>query len=264
MHDTAAQFATSQDGTRLALWTTGSGPVIILVVGAFNDHNTGAELAAALADGFTVVTYDRRGRGQSGDAAAYAVAREIEDLSAILAAVGGQAAALGFSSGAALALLAAGQGVPFSKLILMDAPWMLSSPGPRPGLDLASRLHALAAAGKRGEAVELFQRDYIGMPEPVIAQLRTAPFRPYLEALAPTLSYDATIMGDLTFPDGLADTVQQPVLLLHGQHSPAWMGQTAATIAQALAHAQHAQVAGIGHDLSVALVPHIERFMAGA
>ncbi|GLS41277.1 alpha/beta hydrolase [Mesorhizobium tianshanense] len=255
------RYAMSEDGTKIAFWSNGNGPVIIMVVGAFNDHNTGADLAAELTRSYTVVTYDRRGRGASGDAPTYSTDREVEDLTAILEAVGGDADVLGFSSGASLVLMAAAEGIPLSKLILVEAPWMISEARPRPDLDLEASLRELVAKGQPGEAVELFQRDYIGMPEGVIAQMRNAPFRPFMESMAQTLSYEAAIMRDLTLPEGLAVKVDQPVLLLYGEKSPSWMGETAAKIAGELSHGRHAEVAGIGHDLTVDILPHIEGFL---
>src|SRR5262245_9637825 len=98
----ATKELTSRDGTAIAFDQAGQGPPLIMVVGAFNDRHTGAPLTAALAARFTVFTYDRRGRGGSGDAATYAIEREIEDLDALVGAAGGAAAVFGFSSGAVL------------------------------------------------------------------------------------------------------------------------------------------------------------------
>src|SRR5215212_7122500 len=97
----------SKDGTALAFERSGEGPPVILVVGAFNDRATGAPLAAALQESFTVFNYDRRGRGASGDTLPYAVEREVEDIAALIDEAGGAAFLYGISSGAALALEAA-------------------------------------------------------------------------------------------------------------------------------------------------------------
>src|SRR5262245_25890005 len=168
----------------IAFDRTGDGPPVIVVLGAFNTRETGAPLAAALAERHTVINYDRRGRGGSGDAAPYAVEREIEDLDRLIAQVGGAAAVFGFSSGAALALAAAAQGSAITRLALFDLPLTVGAP---PWPDHAAALDELVRAGRRGDAVEYFQRHMVGLPEPVIAQLRHAPFRPALEAIAHTL-----------------------------------------------------------------------------
>src|SRR5688572_10615319 len=107
----------------------GDGPPVIIVLGAFNTRATGAPLAAVLAAKHTVINYDRRGRGESGDSAPYAVEREIEDLDGLVQRVGGRAAVFGFSSGAALALAAAAHGVAVTKLALFDLPLGIA---PRP------------------------------------------------------------------------------------------------------------------------------------
>src|SRR5260370_42207495 len=115
----------SADSTNIAFDQTGEGPPVILVVGAFNDRATGAPLAQALESRFTVVNYDRRGRGASGDTQPYAVEREVEDLDALIREVGGAARVFGCASGGVLALEAAARGLNIPKLALYDAPFMV-------------------------------------------------------------------------------------------------------------------------------------------
>jgi pimeloyl-ACP methyl ester carboxylesterase len=121
---------TSADGTAIAYDRDGSGPPIIMVVGAFNTRATTAPLAAALADTFTVLNYDRRGRGDSGDTLPYSVQREIEDIDALIAEAGGSAALFGYSSGATLALRAAADGLAITKLALYDPPFVVDDSRP--------------------------------------------------------------------------------------------------------------------------------------
>src|SRR5436190_1048679 len=147
----------SRDGTPIAYERVGTGPPLILVVGAFNARPTGTPLAARLADRLTVVNYERRGRGMSGDTAPYAVAREIEDLEALLGTAGGAAAVFGYSSGAILALLAAARGLPITRLVLYDPPFLGDEQSTRRFTALAEQLETLIASGRRGEAVALFQ-----------------------------------------------------------------------------------------------------------
>src|SRR5262245_22927129 len=118
----------SRDGTRLACDRFGDGPPVILVLGAFNARDTGAPLARALAAAHTVYNYDRRGRGDRGDTPPYAVERELEDRDAIIRAAGGEAAVLGFSSGAALALAGASRGLAITRLALYDLPLFVDPP----------------------------------------------------------------------------------------------------------------------------------------
>src|SRR5512144_482143 len=143
---------TSKDGTRIAFDQSGEGPALILVVGAFNDRATGAPLAQSLERHFTVFNYDRRGRGDSGDRAPYAIEREIEDLDALIAQAGGPACIFGYSSGAILALRAAAHGLSISRIAFYEPP-----PTGGRAADIAPQLAELIAAGRRGDAVELFQ-----------------------------------------------------------------------------------------------------------
>ena len=251
----------SQDGTSIAFERVGDGPPLILVVGAFNDRSTGAPLAAFLAPHFTVVTYDRRGRGESGDTAPYAVEREVEDLAAVLDAAGGSAAVFGYSSGALLAMQAAAQGLPIRKLALYDPPFAVGSGAPRPPVDHAAELAALIASGRRGDAVEYFQSKIAGIPDHVVAQLRHAPFRPALEAIAHTLVYDATILGDMSLPTELARRLTTPTLVVAGGASP-FMRAAAQALADTLPNGRASILEGQSHDIApAALGPVLQAFL---
>jgi pimeloyl-ACP methyl ester carboxylesterase len=249
---------TSKDGTRIAFDQLGEGPTIILVVGAFNDQATGAPLARFLEQHFTVFNYDRRGRGQSGDTAPYAIEREIEDLDALIAQAGGSAGVFGYSSGATLALRAAAHGLNISQLALYEPP----PTGARAG-HLAPQLTELIAAGRRGDAVELFQIEAVGIPATIVAQMRNAPFRPALEKMAHTLVYESTILRSL--PTGLLASVQIPTLVIDGEESPAVMRQAAQSLAETLPDGRHRTLKGQGHDIVPAVVgPMLAAFFTGS
>jgi pimeloyl-ACP methyl ester carboxylesterase len=237
----------------------GSGTPIILVVGAFNTRSTGAPLAAALSLHHTVINYDRRGRGESGDSVPYAIEREIEDLDGLIQHAGGSAGVFGFSSGAALALAAAAHGLPITRLALFDLPLHLVPP-PHP-VDHAGTLDALVRAGRRGDAVEYFQREMVGIPEPVIVTMRTAPFRPALEAIAHTLVYDATLIGDGHVPLDRARSVRIPTLAIAAGAAPPFMRETAEALARAMPHGRALVLEGATHDLvPEVLTPPLLRF----
>ena len=250
---------TSKDGTRIAFDRSGQGPAVILVVGAFNDRATGAPLARSLEPHFTVFNYDRRGRGESGDTAPYAIEREIEDLDALVAQAGGSASVFGYSSGAILALRAAAHGLAISKLALYEPP----PTGARAG-QIAPQLAELIAAGRRGDAVELFQTDAVGIPAAVVAQMRHAPFRPALEKIAHTLVYESTIL--VALPAGLSASVRVPALVIDGEQSPEVMRQAAHSLAEGLPAGRYRTLSGQGHDIVPAvLAPVLEEFFtAGA
>jgi pimeloyl-ACP methyl ester carboxylesterase len=255
----------SKDGTTIAFDQSGEGPAIILVVGAFNDRATGAPLARFLERHFTVFNYDRRGRGESGDTAAqesaeqefrapYAIEREIEDLDALIAQAGGSAGVFGYSSGATLALRAAAYGLEISQLALYDPP----PTGAKAG-QIAPQLSEFIAAGRRGDAVELFQTEAVGIPAAVVAQMRNAPFRPALEKMAHTLVYESTILGSL--PNGLIASVRVPTLVIDGEESPEVMRHAAQSLAEALPDGGYRTLKGQSHDLVPAAVgPVLEEF----
>jgi pimeloyl-ACP methyl ester carboxylesterase len=258
----------SKDSTPIAFDRSGEGSPIILVLGAFNDRSTGAPLAQLLAKHFTVFTYDRRGRGDSGDTAPYAVDREIEDLQALIKEAGGSASVFGYSSGAVLSLKAVAHGLAITKLALYEPAVIVDDSRPRPPEDLAAQLAELIAAGSRGSAVELFQTKGVGIPVEVVAQLRQAPFWPALENMAHTLVYEATIVGDVQLGKPLStelvSSVRIPTLVMDGGESPAWMHNGAQALVDALPNAQHRRLKGQTHDIvAQAQAPVLEEFFAG-
>lgn len=238
---------TSKDGTRIAFEQSGEGPAVILVLGAFNARATGRPLAQYLKPHFSVFNYDRRGRGDSTDTAPYVIEREIEDLQALLDEAGGSAYVFGYSSGAVLALRAAGQGRAITRLALYEPP----PTGERFG-SLTPRLEELVSAGRRGDAVELFQIEGVGIPPDVVAQLRNAPFRPGLEQMAPTLVYESMILQ--TLPAGLVSSVRTPTLVIDGEKGPDLMHHAAQSLAEALPDGQYRSLAGQTHDIDPTVV----------
>jgi pimeloyl-ACP methyl ester carboxylesterase len=240
----------STDGTAIAFDQAGAGPPVILIAGAFCSRSTTAPLAAALLDRFTTLNVDRRGRGDSGDTDPYAVEREIEDLNRLIAHAGGSAAVFGHSSGATLVLRAAAHGLAITALLLYEPPFLVD--GSREPLrpDFADRLASLVATGRRGDAVELYQIEGVGIPADHVASMRDAPFRPALEAIAHTLAYDAQVVGDLTFPTELIGAIQAPTLVIDGENSPPLLRTAAAALAATLPNGHRQTLPGQTHDIS--------------
>lgn len=208
-------FATSRDGTRIAFEQTGGGAPIVIVGGAFSTAAAGAPLAAALdAAGYDGVVMDRRARGESGDSPGYSPECEVEDLTAVLNAVGGDAAVLGHSSGAMLALLAASEGAPINHLFLSEPPFLFGRD--EPSEDLPDRLQALVDAGRPEEAVTTFQREGIGLTEDFIERIRTSPMFEQLVPLAQSTVYDARLSRSVSTPTASMTGVSQPVTILRG------------------------------------------------
>jgi pimeloyl-ACP methyl ester carboxylesterase len=245
----------SRDGTSIEFDRSGDGPPVILVVGAFNDRSTGAPIAKLLESDFTVINYDRRGKGASGDTLPYAIEREIEDLDALIDEVGGSAFVFGYSSGAVLALNAVAKGAAISKLVIFEAPVE--------GYDgsLVNQLTELISAGRRGDAVEFFQSKVVGIPEEVVAELRNAPFRPYLEALAHTTVYDTKIVCEPPLRDELV-SISAPVLVIAGEESSDTFKQADELLATVLPYGQYMCLAGQNHHIvAPVLAPIVKKFL---
>jgi pimeloyl-ACP methyl ester carboxylesterase len=254
---------TSKDGTVITFDRLGAGPPVILVCGGSVDRSSNAPLAALLSQQFTVFNYDRRGRGASGDSPPYAVAREIEDIDAIVEVAGGSANLYGSSSGAPLALEAArALGGRITKLALWEPPYIPDG-YPRPPVDTAQIFTELVASGRRGDAAEFFMAKVVGLPAEFVTQARNSPWWPAQEALAHTLAYDATIMGDYTLPVERAAAVTVPTLVLDGGASFPFIGPAAQALASALPNGRRQTLEGQRHDVAVeALAPVVAEFFA--
>ena len=268
MQATTIQAVTSKDGTRIAYDRQGNGPTLILVGGALADRTAGAGYARLLAPHFTVYSFDRRGRGDSGDTKPYAAAREIEDIAALIDEAGGSAHLVGFSSGAALALeAAAALGGKVSKLAIYEAPYD-EAPG---AADKWKRYRAeqadLLAAGRRAEAVEHHLK-FVGVPAPVLAEMKASPMWAGMEKLAPTLPHDVAVIGDdRSVPVERAAKVQTEALVMDGGASREmmpFMRVSAVRIAKAIPNARRRTIEGQGHNASPeAVAPVLIEFFSG-
>jgi pimeloyl-ACP methyl ester carboxylesterase len=253
---------TSRDGTALAYDRLGDGPPVVLVCGGSTDRTANAGLAAELAADHTVYNYDRRGRGDSGDTLPYAIQREVEDIAAVIAEAGGSANLYGTSSGAALAMHATAAGLPVTRLALWEPPYSVNG---RPDLpaDTASVYRELVEAGRRGDAIEYFMSKVVGLPPDFVAGARQAPWWSQQEALAHTLAYDATVMGDYTLPTEIAKSITVPTLIVVGGASFGFMTETADALAKLIPNAQRATLDGQQHNVDpTALAPVLHRFFS--
>ena len=259
----------SKDGTTIAFDQLGKGPAIILVGGAFQyraiDPRT-AQLAASLSPHFTVFHYDRRGRGESGDTAPYAVEREIEDLEALINEAGGSAFVFGMSSGAALALEAANRLPNITKLALYEAPFIIDDSRPPFPKDYLEQLKEMLAADRRGDAVKLFMKQ-VGTPGIFITIMRFTPVWPKLTAVAHTLPYDISLLIDngagKLLPTTRWTCVTESTLVMDGGKSPAWMRHAMQALAQTLPNANYHTLAGQTHMVKPeALAPVLVKFFA--
>lgn len=244
----------SKDGTIITYDRMGQGAPVILVSGALVDRQASQPLAETLKQHFTIFNYDRRGRGASGDTLPYAVEREIEDINALIDAAGGSAFLCGFSSGAALALEAAASGLAIRKLALWEPPYIVAGSRPYPPADNAKTLIDLIAAGRRGDATEFFMLKVVGLPPEVVADARKQPSWSALEALADTLVYDTTILGDYSLPVVRAARVKTPTLVMAGGADFPWMRASAQALADLIPAAQTRFLDGQAHNVEPAVL----------
>jgi pimeloyl-ACP methyl ester carboxylesterase len=254
--ETTMNTVTTPDGTVIAYDRTGAGDPVVLIGGAFSYRRYPGQvkLAELLAARFTVYSYDRRGRGDSGDTAPYAIEREIDDLAAVIDAAGGHAHVWGLSSGAVLALNAAAAGVPILRLAVQEPPLVVDPADRRPPADLRQRISELIGAGQRGEAVRYYMVDGMGAPSFVPGLLHLMPgVWKRLTAVAHTLPYDAQLVDGYQagrpLPAGQWATVKMPTLVMCGteKESPAFLRHAAAAVADTLPNGQLVVRHGLGH-----------------
>ncbi|GHG25019.1 MULTISPECIES: alpha/beta fold hydrolase [Amycolatopsis] len=236
---------TSADGTTIFFEQRGDGPPVILIGGAFNDRTTTVGLAEVLAGDFTVVNYDRRGRGDSGDSASYAIEREIEDLAALIAHVGGTASVFGHSSGAVLALEAAAAGIGIERVVAYEPPYATDE---HPRADVADEVRARLAAGDRDGAVATFLQ-VAGTPTEMIEGMKQAPVWGWFTALAHTLPYDLTICGPDARPRDSLARIEIPTLVIGGGASDDALQAGARAAAEAVPGARHETLEGQDHGV---------------
>jgi pimeloyl-ACP methyl ester carboxylesterase len=253
---------TSDDGTSLAFTRAGSGPLLVVVDGAFcfRGHGPSEALASELAAQFTVITYDRRGRGESTDAspsvAAPPIAREVEDLRAVVRAAGGPAFALGVSSGGALAMHAVAGGVPLRALALYEPPFVKEGGRWRSNAAHLQRLHERLSAGDRAGAVRYFMSDVYGAPGWFVALMPYVMRRAWKanESAASALPYDLALLDEPSIVGERAPSVAVPTLVLGGTKSPASLREAVASVVAALPNARVQLLEGQTHNLQARVV----------
>jgi pimeloyl-ACP methyl ester carboxylesterase len=258
---------TSKDGTAIAFDRSGDGPPVVLVGGALSTRGAAQALAGLLAPSFTVYAYDRRGRGDSGDTPPYAVEREVEDLLGLVEDAGGSAYAYGHSSGAVLALEAAVASGGITKLVMYEPPLIIDDSRPPVPEDYVEHLAELASTDRRSDAVDYFMLTGVGAPLEAVAHMKGLPFWPSLEAVAHTLWYDGRIMADdlsgKPVQAGRWASVTIPALVIDGGASPAWLGNAAKGLVDALPDARRRTIEGQTHDVDpVLLAPVLDEFFA--
>lgn len=244
------EYVTSIDGTRIAYEQIGFGQPVVLVVGALSTAESARPLAEAFsAVGLRGVIWDRRGRGSSGVTAPFEPEREVEDLRAVVDAVGGDAVLLGHSAGAVLALLAAGSGVSMAHLFVSEPVLRLGED--EPPADLADRLQALVDEGRPAAAVTMFQRENVRLPESLIEQLHGSPDFAAMVPLAQTTVYDTRLIASVSTPTPAMLGIKIPTTVLRGE--PA--APVLARACELLAAAMHAELVVVPESSDHAVDP---------
>jgi pimeloyl-ACP methyl ester carboxylesterase len=253
------EFVTSTDGVQLACERSGTGPALVIVNGALSTKEAGAPLAPLLDGHFTLYRYDRRGRRDSDDGHASMPRNEIEDLQAIVGATGEAPFVYGHSSGAALSLEAAAAGVPIRGLVVHEPPYVR---GPATTRQTASELEALAADGRRDEAVERFMQG-TGMPGAMIEQIKASPGWGPLLDLAPTLAYDVRMLNEGVVPEERLHAIACPVLGTAGGLSAPWAVASVRAIAGAVKDGEWRELEGQTHTVAPEVLASVlrERFL---
>jgi pimeloyl-ACP methyl ester carboxylesterase len=241
--ETTTEKVRSADGTTIAFERSGDGPPLVIVDAAlgFRRHSPLDGLAALLVADFTVYRYDRRGRGESGDAPAYAVEREVEDLDAVIGAAGGSAFVHGLSSGALLAMQAAAAGLDIPRLSLFEPPIRTDDDEPATS-DFTVEMSGLVVDGHRREAIERFLTS-VGLPTEAVDQMVEA--TPALETIAHTIVYDCVISDATTVE--VAASIPVPTLVVDSEGSSENLTGWAKAVMDALPAGSHRSLAGEWH-----------------
>jgi pimeloyl-ACP methyl ester carboxylesterase len=255
----------SKDGTDIAYSVVGSGPAVILVDGAlcYREFGPMTELAKELAPNFTVYTYDRRGRGESGNVLPYSADKEVEDLAAVIDAAGGSAMVSGQSSGSAIVLRGAAAGLPMTKISTYEAPYMVSDARKRPD-DMTGHLDAFIKADDRAGALRYFMVDMVGAP--AFSMLFMKAMRgtwKKLQSTAATLPNDARVMNDFTPDVASFATIQQPALVMRGGKAAQWMTDANELLAKTLPHSTSKVLPKQTHQVKANVIgPALAEFFA--
>jgi pimeloyl-ACP methyl ester carboxylesterase len=242
---TSEGSARSADGTRIAFWREGSGPPLVLVHGTASDHNRWARAVRALAPSFTVYAIDRRGRGGSGDAEEYELEREVEDVVAVVDAVGGPVTLLGHSYGGICALEAAPRSAGVERLILYEPPIPIAEDATAPAA--VAQLEALLAAGDHEALLTAFLTDMVHVPPRELELMRSLPSWPARVAAAHTLVREVhAARGYRLEPERLRGW-STPTLLLLGGQSPSFFEAATEALHRVLPGASLSVLAGQRH-----------------
>ena len=243
----AIETVRSKDGTPIAYERRGHGPPLVMVHGSTVNHTRWGGIVSKLAEHFTLLMVDRRGRGESGDGPVYNIEREFEDVVAVLESTEVPAFVLAHSYGAICSLEASRLTTRIAKMVLYEPPLPLPDRGQIFPADLVARLERLLAAQDRDGVVATFMREVIRMSEHEIANMRRTSSWAVRLAAAHTIPREVAVASTYHFHAEEFAHVRVPTLFLVGSHSPAYMHEATAMAAAALIGSRVETLRGQGH-----------------
>lgn len=239
----APQEVLSRDGTRIAYRSQGSGAAAVFVHGSLATIHGWDKVATLLAANHQVITYDRRGRGGSGDTNPYDFDREVEDLKAVLAVAGPDAVLIGHSFGGAVAAVAA-QTADISALVLYEPGIRLADPI---GGDAVTAMEDALAAGKTHSAMEIGTRRVVGFSREETTAAQRTPEWAEQTALVSTWPRELRALDAIDVTPAVFADISVPTLLLRGSESPAWLRETTERTSGWIKGAQLIELPGQSH-----------------
>jgi pimeloyl-ACP methyl ester carboxylesterase len=251
--------AESIDGTRIGLLALGSGPPLVFVHGGLTTGDEWRPVAAALADRFTCLIMSRRGRGRSGDAAAYSLDKECQDIQAVLNVAGVDACLVGHSYGALCALEAARR-FSIGKLVLYEPPLPIDASLIGPAF---AAFRDAVAGGRFQDALLIMLRDLVHLNEDQLASLRSTPVWSDMAALTPSAKRELEVIASLELGVERFGCVSAPTLLLVGTETAAHHKAAASALQQTLPNARTVLLERQGHEAHV-YVPDVLAGKIGA
>jgi pimeloyl-ACP methyl ester carboxylesterase len=257
---------TSRDGTTIGYRRFGRGPAIVLLHGSASSGAHHTDLARLLADEFTVIVPDRRGRGLSGaqqPGAGTEIAQELDDLVALTQMTGARDL-FGLSSGACILLNAALSMPAIRRVVLYEPPLFRDRATPA---GVLREYDAEMIRGETGRAMVTAMRGaqmgpgwFRALPKALTSRLveagmkreAKAPTGPYptMRELAPTLHADFAIVTDSSGRLGDWRSITANVLLIGGSTSAPFLKRPLADLEGAIPGVERVELAGVGHEAS--------------
>jgi pimeloyl-ACP methyl ester carboxylesterase len=247
----------SKDGTIIAYNKIGNGPALILVDGAMCNSTFGPmpKLIPLLSKNFTVICYDRRGRGISTDNMPYSPEREIEDIEALINTVNGSVYLFGMSSGALLSLMTAANNLHIEKIALYEPPFEPDdNKSTHDSKDHFAEIKDLLKSDNQNGAVKYFMREIVRMPSFVITIMSLLPMWKKMIANVNSLPYDLEITKTFTLQNLKSQTISTPAIVIYGGKSPQKLQSAAKAASDRITNSKIRILEGQTHNVSMKIL----------